>query len=591
MLKDCDTIKSGLVVCNKKGCENTGLYIDNVVFHPDQFDHEEAYRRILNKEFVWNYKWCINYFRNNGIRKSNSTVMYNSPVEYTETEKDGYYGFQIANIAWMMALEKKPFVDIRYDTSLVRYKDLVIKNDCVVNPKEWDHQTQKKIRGGILADEFGMGKTVTCTGILKGKTLIIVPPHIISQWEHELTIRKKPFTTISSLKLIDRVENTVITSYTFFIKTYKKYRNQIAGPIKHYKGPFMFHTTEWDRVILDDFHDYRDTPTDLFKSLPTKWWWFISATPDTSLKSKEFVTEILETSKLADITRRNTKKSVCMDVVKVNERIVHLSLTPKEKMIYERCLTKKERQRVLNYIGCAPVTIGTFEETRNNILLDLDAQIERLRSITDSRSEKKIADLEKRKTFIEKVKPDMCPVCLDPPTSPAIIKVCGHIGCWGCFKSWGFNKGCVVCKSSFKESDISLIDATIIDTHGSKMAYLIDLLKDGRKTVVYTYGEDTFKYLKKALLGCGITVRVCMGHTAQKQSAIKEFILGDTQVMLLSFINSASGANLTVASRIVFYDQYDGDPELVKQMEEQALGRLVRFGQNSSVDLLRLKIE
>jgi len=57
---------------------------------------------------------------------------------------------------------------------------------------------------------------------------------------------------------------------------------------------------------------------------------------------------------------------------------------------------------------------------------------------------------------------------------------------------------------------------------------------------------------------------------------------------MLSTENAASGTNLTDATHIIFMESHYGEFGNIKAMEDQAIGRAVRLGQENQVNVYRL---
>ena len=60
---------------------------------------------------------------------------------------------------------------------------------------------------------------------------------------------------------------------------------------------------------------------------------------------------------------------------------------------------------------------------------------------------------------------------------------------------------------------------------------------------------------------------------------------------MLSTENAASGTNLTEATHIIFMEPIKGDIAQIKNMEDQAIGRAVRLGQENQVHVYKLIIK
>jgi SNF2 family DNA or RNA helicase len=140
----------------------------------------------------------------------------------------------------------------------------------------WCLKREHEGKGGIIADEMGMGKTIQMimTMILnpKKKTLLILPPILIPQWNLEilritghqsiLYYGKKNREKITQ----DQLENSivVITSYDTLLKDE------------------LLERIYWNRVICDEAHHLRNSKTKKFEkvaAIQTNIAWCMTGTP------------------------------------------------------------------------------------------------------------------------------------------------------------------------------------------------------------------------------------------------------------------------------------------------------------------------
>lgn len=139
-----------------------------------------------------------------------------------------------------------------------------------------------KIRGGLLCDEPGLGKTVqTCAtmyGNPKRKTLIIVPGAVIHQWVN--TIKAiLPDLKIYLHKGNNRARtlgelyaNPFDVAITTLGMVYKRGRNFLT----------VLHSMKWDRVVIDEIHYIRNPSSKTAKGchhLKATHKWGLTGTP------------------------------------------------------------------------------------------------------------------------------------------------------------------------------------------------------------------------------------------------------------------------------------------------------------------------
>lgn len=182
-----------------------------------------------------------------------------------------------------------------------------------------------KIRGGLLCDEPGLGKTVqTCAtmyGNQKLKTLLIVPGAVIHQWVNIIKA------ILPNLKIyLHRGSNRAKTleelysenfnvAITTFGTIYKRGRNFLT----------VLHSMIWDRVVIDEIHYIRNPASKTAKAchaLKATHKWGLTGTPIQNgikdLKSlynflelpKQFMTNDGLKSVNKFLMKRRTKKMV-----------------------------------------------------------------------------------------------------------------------------------------------------------------------------------------------------------------------------------------------------------------------------------------
>jgi SNF2 family DNA or RNA helicase len=145
---------------------------------------------------------------------------------------------------------------------------------CVLN--ELRLHPPHNVRGGFIADEMGLGKTITMIGTMicnrVRKTLIIVPPVLLSQWNMQIykTTKYKSIVYYGEEKKHITRETIDAKPTVIVLATYASLNSSLLQSI------------EWDRVIFDEAHHLKNSQTKIFgfaSLLRAKIRWLVSGTP------------------------------------------------------------------------------------------------------------------------------------------------------------------------------------------------------------------------------------------------------------------------------------------------------------------------
>jgi len=261
--------------------------------------------------------------------------------------------------------------------------DALICFDMIKDNLEYHlpHQTEGALKiikdmnsTALLADEVGLGKTITAglvlkEGIVRGfikKALIITPPSLVDQWVAEL---KDKFEL--DFKIIENQDDW--DTIDFAIASLDRVKIYQRGGFKHYKA----HEIPWDLLIVDEAHKLKARSTIRWKfidRIKKKRFLILTATPFQNdlielynllhlLKKghlgtiQEFKKKFLFRgnkryplnpkelkAKLEEVMIRRRRADTIIDYKKRIPKIAVVELTPEEKNIYkDTCELLKEQ--------------------------------------------------------------------------------------------------------------------------------------------------------------------------------------------------------------------------------------------------------
>ncbi|ORZ22284.1 SNF2 family N-terminal domain-domain-containing protein [Absidia repens] len=161
----------------------------------------------------------------------------------------------------------------------------------------WMIQQEKDeaFKGGILADEMGMGKTIQTISLLlsdqgKKPNLVIAPTVAIMQWQTEIEKHTKNDMKVSIFHGTKREKSAAaLSKYDIVITTYSvaeiAFRRQERGCKRNdelVKEKSVLHKVQWHRIILDEAHCIKDRACGTARSvfaLNGNYRWALSGTP------------------------------------------------------------------------------------------------------------------------------------------------------------------------------------------------------------------------------------------------------------------------------------------------------------------------
>ncbi len=476
-------------------------------------------------------------------------------------------------------IERKQFdsldvLELRVEAEGIAQETAINQLLCYANLKknlEFDlpHQSEGALRilrdmngTALLADEVGLGKTITAGIILKEcitrgfvkKALILTPPSLVDQWVAEL---KEKFEL--SFKIMERESDWGTADFSIASIDRVKIFNKDANKFRHEKA----HEICWDLLIVDEAHKLKEKKTvrwEFVDRMQKKRFLILTATP--------FQNDLLELYNLLHLlkrghlgTLREFKKTF---LFRGNKRY---PLNPKDlKLRLDEVMVRRKRSdTIVQYKRRIPRTVA------------VDLSPEEYALYSD------LCDLLKTKYFAangSELNGRLIVFALLPKvtsSSRAAIESLARI----------------VGEEKYHEKTRALARGLLERYKGlardSKVEKLVEIVADvlaenkDEKILIYTRHPTTLKYLVEKLKGFDVSIVEFTGglDREEKTRRIKEF--KEHAQIMISTETGSEGLNFQFCSVLINYD-LPWNPMAV----EQRIGRLDRIGQKKDMQIYSL---
>ena len=207
-----------------------------------------------------------------------------------------------------------------------------------------DRESDRNAPGGILALDMGLGKTLLSIAVVcarGGKTLVVVPTNLVSQWAAEFVkfTGEEPLIVNATDSNKGRVSPESLAAHEVVLAPISLFSSM--------KNEAILGAT-FDRVIVDEAHLIRNKNTKTFKkiaSIESKIKWCLTGTP--IVKDERNLATLLEFMSIFRVNLKYAAREFVFRLVKedvitmpklVVEEIRSTFMDPKEREAYEDLL-------------------------------------------------------------------------------------------------------------------------------------------------------------------------------------------------------------------------------------------------------------
>jgi SNF2 family DNA or RNA helicase len=387
---------------------------------------------------------------------------------------------------------------------------------------------------------MGLGKTLTTIGLMfvniVSRTLIIVPPILVAQWAKEL------YRITGHQALIYYGNNKKKISIESILKARIVIVSYHAISIsKKIKKLGLLHKIKWDRVIFDEAHHLRNRSTIRFlgaKNLQSPIFWLLTGTPIQNKKKDLFnLCDVIGLHKLKDFNVNNTELYLLRRTKKM-AGIILPEMTPIRHNVtwknQEEKLLAEEIHSTLGFSGVCLDKGGNFTKDMlkgGRLLFYLRAKQICIMSSLLNLALKRVTKNE------NKIKYELL----------------------------------------LKNSCSSKLDEVI--------HIILERKTNGKGKIIFCHYRDEINYLENKLTEKGLVVIVldgrCTGKTRINKLALK------VDILILQIQTGCEGLNLQENYSEVYFVSPHWNPSI----EDQAIARCHRIGQQKTVQVFRFEME
>lgn len=567
-----------------------------------------------------------------GQRKKEEYLCLCDPPRELRTK---LYDYQRDNLQWMLDNEQ---VGVQIDFTehkFCRLDDGRIYDyyvDEIYTDDQLVFRQRKCVRGGILMDDVGIGKTLQAIALILAnpmETLIVVPNHLVHHWHEQVKLHLSP-ADINGFYALVR-----ITSFDCLRSSVLDYHFQ--------------------RVIVDEIHEIfcNNAMIEALNSCQATHRWGLTATPWVRADSLYHIFSFLTGFRFSyqgavrmtryhpyydKLFRRNAKHQIQREVhlPPIHLYNVLIQFNEAERNLYEIEKSTNEHCHVdflRELCGCidmdtefysSQVILNHFESaySRENLVLanyqesidllssslidqganSLTASSEELEQnlcyyktlharqqiIVEARrkaTERYKDGLQKIENIINSDSKEECIICFDMIKERIAYYKCGHYFCHECvtfIRQQTQNKKCPYCRVETLDSELYILtkrrDNQKYNSKINRMLEVICSRPSEERFIIYTQFDKVLNLLanvfgreKKAFQIYQANVPVCES----------------TSILLLSNVHTASGIELTGYNNIIIFEPFH-DEKSLKFVEQQMIGRIYRIGQTRETNVYRL---
>jgi len=414
---------------------------------------------------------------------------------------------------------------------------------CLKNEQEGSQIGDEIVRGGLMADEMGLGKTMQMIGVIvcniKLHTLIILPRTLIEQWVDVIkkTLGHSPLVYHGRDKKkinLSELKNAPIVISTYGMISLTKEQNKN-----------LLHEIKWDRVIYDEAHHLRNFKTAIHrgaKVIKSDITWLVTGTP---IQNKK--TDFYSLCSIMGIPEK---------YYLANENLMDLV----RKFIIKR--SKKDAGLKLPELKTHNITVEWSNPNEKALAEEIHSMLNFSR-VKTSHLDASMAALGGEFKIL-----------------PLLIRA---------------RQACIY-PALMRENVNQLVDAGLIEesqkvaealTCSSKIdtvvSKILERKSNNKSKIVFCHYRGEIDILKHELTREGLNVQTFDGRINMSERS--NILTQKCDVLILQIQTGCEGLNLQHFSEVYFIS-----PHWNPSVEDQAIARCHRIGQESEVDVFRFNM-